>query len=68
MLLQAKFDPKLDGGEAFQFAIFDWKQCNFHKNAMNSLEDIWLQFLKKKNNRKKIFKTTKMLHYLLTFA
>lgn len=44
---------------------FDWKQCNFHhKNAMNSLEEIWLQFLKKPG---KIFKTTKMLHYLYVY-
>lgn len=37
---------------------FDWKQCNFHhKNAMNSLEEIWLQFLKK--TRKKFSKQQK---------
>ena len=45
---------------------FDWKQCNFHhKNAMNSLEEIWLQFLN--TNQKKFSKQHKMLHYLYIY-
>ena len=45
---------------------FDWKQCNFHhKNAMNSLEEIWLQFLN--TNQKNFSKQHKMLHYLYIY-
>jgi len=32
-----------------------------------SLEDITLQFLKKTGKKKKLLKTTKMLHYLFTY-